>query len=142
MCSYREGKGEEVWLSIEKGPHTPTVTGGTGLGVEAALGGEPILTPTSDDILKMKADTSAKTKIIYAIPPDIFDFVEKCESAHEIWVTLQKIFERTKASKYKKMTSSLNAYTHFHVVPNESLQSTFKWFTVIMTRLNNSEHEK
>ncbi|KAL4568216.1 hypothetical protein LXL04_023823 [Taraxacum kok-saghyz] len=42
----------------------------------------------------------------------------------------------------KKMTSALNAYTEFKALPNESLQSTFKIFKVIMSRLKNFGNEK
>ena len=52
---YVNGKDEEIWRSISKGPHKPTLQR-PATDIEAALGGEPTYTLTQDDLLKMKAD--------------------------------------------------------------------------------------
>ncbi|KAL4590737.1 hypothetical protein LXL04_003679 [Taraxacum kok-saghyz] len=136
------GKDKEIWRSIEQGSHVPTLTQRAATDVEAALGGEPILTLTQDDLLKMKADDMATTEINCAIHPDVFDLVEDCESTHEIWTTLHKLFAGTEAPKDKKIMSALNAYSDFKALPNESLQATFKRFKVVISRLKNSGNEK
>ena len=40
MKSYLKGKDKEIWRSIEKGPHIPTLTQSPGASIEDALGGE------------------------------------------------------------------------------------------------------
>ena len=52
---YIEGKDEEIWRSIEKGPHKPTLQRPV-TEAEAALGGAATLTLTQDDLLKLKVD--------------------------------------------------------------------------------------
>ena len=79
---YIEGKYEEIWRSIAKGPHKPTLQRPT-TDIEAALGGQPTVTLTQDDLLKLKADKQAVSELNCAIPPDVFDLVEDCVSAHK-----------------------------------------------------------
>ena len=134
---YIEGKDEEIWRSIVKGPHKPTLQR-PATEAEAALGGAVTVTLTQDDLLKLKADKQAVSELNCAIPPDVFDLVEECVSAHETWNTLHQLFEGTEAAKDKKMTSAINAFSSFKALPSESLQETFKRFKVCISRLKNS----
>ena len=79
---YIEGKDEEIWRSIIKGPHKPTLQR-PATEAEAALGGAATPTLTQDDLLKLKADKQAVSELNCAIPPDVFDLVEDYVSAHE-----------------------------------------------------------
>ena len=106
---YIEGKDEEIWRSIVKGPHKPTLQR-PATEAEAALGGAATVTLTQDDLLKLKADKQAVSELNCAIPPDVFDLVEDCVSAHETWNTLHQLFAGTEAAKDKKMMSAINAF--------------------------------
>jgi len=117
---YIEGKDEEIWRSIAKGPHKPTLQR-PATEAEAALGGAATVTLTQDDLLKLKADKQAVSELNCAIPPDVFDLVEDCLSAHETWNTLHQLFAGTEAAKDKKMTSAINAFSSFRGLPSESL---------------------
>ena len=128
------GKDQEIWQSIEKGPHKPTLTQREATDVEATLEGEATVTLTQDDLLKLKADKQAVSELNCAIPPDVFDLVEDCVSAHETWNTLHQLFAGTEAAKDKKMTSAINAFSNF--------KETFKRFKVCISRLKNSRDVK
>ena len=79
---YVNGKDEEILRSILKGPHKPTLER-PATEAEIALRGAATPTLTQDDILKLKADKQAVSELNCAIPPDVFDLVEDCVSAHE-----------------------------------------------------------
>ena len=128
------GKDQEVWWSIEQGPHKPTLTRTT-TEVETTLGGTPAVRLTQDDLM-------AISELNCAIPPDVLDLVEDCTSAHETWNTLHQLFAGTEATKDKKMTSAINTFSNFKALPIECLQDTFKRFKVCISRLKNSGNEK
>ena len=94
---YMMGKDQEIWRSIEQGPHKPTLIRQT-TQVETALGGTSAVTLTQDDLLKIKADFMAISELNCAIPPDVFDLVEDWKSAHETWNTLHQLFTGTEAA--------------------------------------------
>ena len=66
---YMMGKDQEIWQSIEKGPHKPTLTQREATDVEATLGGAATVSLTQDDLLKMKAELMAISELNCVIPP-------------------------------------------------------------------------
>ena len=139
MRSYLKRKGKNVWMSVLNGPHVRTAVARLATPAEIALGVEEgSAPPTAEDLEKEEADETAFNEITYGIPPDIFDLISECESAKDIWDTLLNMFEGTEKAKDKKQTSAENDYKNFRAVPGESLQSAFKRFKKIMTKLSTS----
>ena len=139
MRSYLKRKGKNVWMSVLNGPHVRAAVARLATSAEIALGVEEgSAPPTAEDLEKEEADETAFNEITYGIPPDIFDLISECESAKDIWDTLLNMFEGTEKAKDKKQTSAENDYKNFRAVPGESLQSAFKRFKKIMTKLSTS----
>ncbi|KAI3493334.1 hypothetical protein L1887_41999 [Cichorium endivia] len=85
MRNYLKTKGKDIWRSVEEGPHLPTFIPRPNT-AEEALGGtsQPRLTPL--DIEKMDNDQIAFTEIQCGIPPELFDLIQNCTTAQQIWV--------------------------------------------------------
>ncbi|KAI3505851.1 hypothetical protein L1887_28154 [Cichorium endivia] len=141
MRNYLKTKGKDIWRSVEEGPHLPTFTPRPNT-AEEALGGtsQPRLTPL--DIEKMDNDQIAFTEIQCGIPPELFDLIQNCTTAQQIWVLLQNMFLGTEEAKDQKLVSSVSDYTHFSTFAGEPLSQAFTRFSIIVTRLLSSGAER
>ncbi|KAI3505837.1 hypothetical protein L1887_28124 [Cichorium endivia] len=141
MRNYLKTKGKGIWRSVEEGPYLPTFIPRPNT-AEEALGGtsQPRLTPL--DIEKMDNDQIPFTEIQCGIPPELFDLIQNCTTAQQIWVLLQNIFLGTEEAKDQKLVSSVSDYTHFSTFAGESLSQAFTRFSIIVTRLLSSGAER
>ncbi|KAI3723557.1 hypothetical protein L2E82_35214 [Cichorium intybus] len=141
MHNYLKTKGKDIWRSVEEGPHLLIITPRPNT-AEEALGGtsQPRLTPL--DIEKMDNDQIAFTEIQCGIPPELFDLIQNCTTAQQIWVLLQNMFLGTEEAKDQKLVSSVSEYTHFSTFFGESLSQAFTRFSIVVTRLLSSGAER
>ena len=129
-------QGKEIWRSVTEGPHVPTRTGPQDeaarlLGAE----GEREIQPTALDLEKMDADNIAFSEMIFGIPPVLFEQIKLCQSAKEIWDTLQDSLEGSDNVKEKRLTSVVNEYDTFTVAPGESVLSAANRFRICINNL-------
>ncbi|KAI3510736.1 hypothetical protein L1887_17869 [Cichorium endivia] len=141
MRNYLKTKGKDIWCSVEEGPHVPNYTPRPDT-TEEALGGvpQPRLTPL--DIEKLDTDQIAFTEIQCGIPPELFDLIQNCTTAQQIWVILQNMFLGTEEEKDQKLVSSLFEYNHFTTFAGGTLRQAFTCFSIIVTRLLSSGAER
>ncbi|KAI3518385.1 hypothetical protein L1887_07060 [Cichorium endivia] len=141
MRNNHKTKGKDIWRSVEEGPHLPIITPRPNT-TEEALGGtsQPRLTPL--DIEKMDNDQIAFTEIQCGIPPELFDLIQNCTTAQQIWVLLQNMFLGIEEAKDQKLVSSVSEYMHFSTFAGESLSQAFTRFSIIVTRLLSSGAER
>ncbi|KAI3518265.1 hypothetical protein L1887_06795 [Cichorium endivia] len=111
MRNYLKTKGKDIWRSVEEGPHIPNYTTRADI-AEEALGGAPQPRLTPIDIEKLDNDQIAFTEIQCGIPPELFDLIQTCTTAQQIWVILQNMFLGTEETKDQKLVSSLSEYNH------------------------------
>ncbi|KAI3503807.1 hypothetical protein L1887_32258 [Cichorium endivia] len=90
----------------------------------------------------MDNDQIAFTEIQCGIPPELFDLIQNCTTAQQIWVLLQNMFLGTEEAKDQKLVSSLLEYTHFSTFAGESPRQAFTRFYIIVTRLLSSGEER
>ncbi|KAI3496616.1 hypothetical protein L1887_38985 [Cichorium endivia] len=141
MRNYLKTKGKDIWRSVEEGPHIPNYTTRADT-AEEALGGAPQPRLTPFDIEKMDNDQIAFTEIQCGIPPELFDLIQNCTTAQQIWVILQNMFLGTEEAKDQKLVSSLSEYNHFTTFAGETLRQAFTLFSIIVTRLLSSGAER
>ncbi len=112
MQSYLIRKGDDVWRSVVQWPYVPAPVRGVVItAAEVALqtaGQQPPAAPalTTQDIEKLQADVTAYNELICSIPPDIFDLVEDCSTAKEIWDNLANVYAGSVKARDKKQTSA------------------------------------
>ncbi|KAI3503823.1 hypothetical protein L1887_32276 [Cichorium endivia] len=101
-----------------EGPHIPNYTTRADT-AEEALGGAPQPRLTPLDIDKMDNDQIAFTEIQCGIPPELFDLIQNCTTAQQIWST-----------------------TTSQPFVGETLRQAFTRFSIIVTRLLSSGAER
>ena len=94
--------------------------------------------PTNDDLKKMEKDAIAFYEILCRVAPDNFDIIINCKSAKEIWDVLKNLYQESEQDQDKKITTALNEFNNFKVLPNENLNDSFKRFNLIITKLSNA----
>ena len=97
--------------------------------------GEREIQPTALDLEKMDADNIAFSEMIFGIPPVLFEQIKLCQSAKEIWDTLQDSLEGSDNVKEKRLTSVVNEYDTFTVAPGESVLSAANHFRICINNL-------
>ena len=117
-------KSEAIWRSVKEGSQVPirqTVRddAATLMGQEEQLQA-PL---TADHIEKLHAYQVAFTKIVFGVPPSLFEHIKLCKSAKEIWDNLQDLFEGSENMKDKRLTSVVNEFDAFTINPGESAAS-------------------
>ena len=78
-------------------------------------------------------------QLVCGLPPDLFYHIKSCQSAPEMWITLQSLIEGIKNVKDKKLGSSLNDFKKFHIIPRESVKSIATHFSLILNQLTSAK---
>ncbi|KAI3690739.1 hypothetical protein L2E82_48946 [Cichorium intybus] len=102
MRNYLKTKGKEILRYVEEGPHLPMYTPRPKT-VEESLGGTSHPRITSLEIEKIDNDQIAFTEVQCGIPPELFDLIQYCTTAQQIWVLLQNMFLGTEEAKDQKL---------------------------------------
>ncbi|KAI3691358.1 hypothetical protein L2E82_49702 [Cichorium intybus] len=134
MRNYLRRQGKDIWRSVGEGPHVPTYTPRPDT-AEEALGGVSQPRLSALDIEKLENDQIAFTKIQCSIPPKLFDLIQNCTIAQQIWVLLQTMFLGTEKANDQNLVSSLSEYNQFAPFHGETLRQGFTRFSIIVTRL-------
>ncbi|XP_024965871.1 uncharacterized protein LOC112506077 [Cynara cardunculus var. scolymus] len=127
MINFYEGLDLELYESILNGPFVPTtlipgipVVGDT---VEVPARRVPKLCRDWDDEDKkiVEVDQKAKRLLIMALPIEIFESLDACESAKDLWDQLANQLEGGIKMKKKRLAQCLNEYNSFQALPDEYL---------------------
>ncbi|CAL1394642.1 unnamed protein product [Linum trigynum] len=67
--------------------------------------------------------------------PDEADKVENCESAREIWRTLETTYEGTSNIKETHIDLLMHEYEAFDMMPGENIHDMYSRFTILINKL-------
>lgn len=90
-------KGDEIWISIKESPHVPIRK--MVRDVSSALIGqdELIIAPlTTNDINKLNVDQIVFSKMLFGVPPYLFEYIKLCKYKKVVRDTLQDLFDDSK----------------------------------------------
>ena len=129
MRVFVEAIDTDIWDAIEKGPYIP----------RRVINGEAIVIPRTswneDDKKKVSYDLKAKNIIFSALSKNEFHRISQCQSAKEMWDTLQITHEGTSEVRDSRLNSLTHEYELFHMFPNESINDMQTRFTHIVNQL-------
>ena len=90
---------------------------------------------TADDVEKLHADQVAFSKMVFGVPPSLFEHIKLCKSAKEIWDTLQDLIEGSENMKDKRLTSVVNNFDTFTTTPSESGASASNRYRIVVNNM-------
>nr|GEY46847.1 hypothetical protein [Tanacetum cinerariifolium] len=104
-----------MWHSIQHGPYQIPMVPNLANPQEDIL--EPLSKMTEDDKKKYIADVKVMNYILQAIPNDIYNSVDACANAHEMWKQIKSKKRESLESVYERLTTLVNIMDRNNVCP-------------------------
>ncbi|GJR53844.1 retrovirus-related pol polyprotein from transposon TNT 1-94 [Tanacetum coccineum] len=88
-----------------------------------------------DDLLYYDAEMELMNMILLSIPNDIYNSVDSCKTAKEMWARVERLMRGTIQNQVDRETRFTNEFDQFVAEPGESLVSVYNRFAQLMNDL-------
>ncbi|GKD02696.1 hypothetical protein Tco_1177670, partial [Tanacetum coccineum] len=88
-----------------------------------------------DDLLYYDAEMELTNMILLSIPNEIFNYVDSCKTAKEMWDRVERLMRGTIQNQVDRETRFTNEFDQFVAEPGESLVSVYNHFAQLMNDL-------
>ncbi|GJT91504.1 hypothetical protein Tco_1080349 [Tanacetum coccineum] len=88
-----------------------------------------------DDLLLHDAEMEVMNMILLSIPNEIYNSVDACTSAKDMWKRVERLMRGTIQNKVDRETHFTNEFDQFVVEPGEALVSVYNRFAQLMNDL-------
>ncbi|GKF54769.1 hypothetical protein Tco_0165109 [Tanacetum coccineum] len=94
---------------------------------------------TGDALKQYEADIEAMNLILISIPNDIYNSVDACQTAREMWSRVERLMQGTTLNMVDRETRFFNEFNQFTTEPEESLVSVYNRFAQLMNDLKRNK---
>ncbi|GKE08498.1 hypothetical protein Tco_1412049 [Tanacetum coccineum] len=133
----KRGEGELIRNSIDNGPYIRKEI------VDLKDDTKKILEPIKDISVEYKnqyyADIKVMNYILQGIPNDIYNSVDACNDAQDMWKRIKRLMHGTYINKQERHSRLMSEFDKFVVEDGESLTSVYERFS---TLINNMDRNK
>ncbi|GKB76627.1 integrase, catalytic region, zinc finger, CCHC-type containing protein [Tanacetum coccineum] len=88
-----------------------------------------------DDLLYYDAEMELMNMILLSIPNEIYNYVDSCKTAKEMWARVERLMRGTIQNQVDRETRFTNEFDQFVAEPGESLVSVYNRFAQLMNDL-------
>ncbi|GKC15808.1 hypothetical protein Tco_1012590 [Tanacetum coccineum] len=88
-----------------------------------------------DDLLYYDAEMELMNMILLSIPNEIYNYVDSCKTAKEMWDRVEHLMRGTIQNQVDRETQFTNEFDQFVAEPGESLVSVYNRFAQLMNDL-------
>ncbi|KAI3667193.1 hypothetical protein L6452_42242 [Arctium lappa] len=139
MVNFLEGMDRDLLRSVNDGPHqpmvlVPRVPATTDTAEIPAYYENKTSNFTEEETNMMENDSKAVRLLIMAIPNDIFQELDSCVTAKEIWDQLLNQLEGGLQTQKNRRNLFINEYHDFHASPEETLHQTYSRFNILINK--------
>nr|GEV33178.1 hypothetical protein [Tanacetum cinerariifolium] len=92
-----------------------------------------------DALLHYDAEIELMNMILLSIPNDIYNSMDACTSAKDMWKRVERLMMRTIQNKVDRETRFTNEFDQFVVEPGEALVSVYNRFAQLMNDLERND---
>ncbi|GJT67060.1 copia protein [Tanacetum coccineum] len=92
-----------------------------------------------DTLLHYDAEMELMNLILLSIPNDIYNSVDACTSAKDMWKRVERLMRGTIQNKVDRETRFINEFDQFVVEPGEALVSIYNRFAQLMKDLERND---
>ncbi|GKB85637.1 hypothetical protein Tco_0957909, partial [Tanacetum coccineum] len=92
-----------------------------------------------DALLHYDAEIELMNLILLSIPNDIYNFVDACTSAKDMWKRVERLMRGTIQNKVDRETRFTNEFDQFVAEPGEALVSVYNRFAQLMNDLERND---
>nr|GEW65448.1 retrovirus-related Pol polyprotein from transposon TNT 1-94 [Tanacetum cinerariifolium] len=137
--------GKMIVDSIENGPYVRRMITNTGepdhpVPVPESFHEQTDEELTENDIKRMDADDQAIQTILLGLPEDVYDAVDSCEIAKEIWERVRQMMKGSDIEEHEKKAKLFNEWEKFTSTDGESIESYYHRFMQLMNDLKRNKH--
>ncbi|GKB18801.1 hypothetical protein Tco_0852724 [Tanacetum coccineum] len=126
------------WLlkALEEGPYVFKTITRTGSPVPVTQEVEDL---ARDDLLYYDAEMELMNMILLSIPNEIYNYVDSCKLAKEMWERVERLMRETIQNQVDRETRFTNDFDQFVAEPGESLVSVYNRFAQLMNDLERNK---
>ncbi|GJU06395.1 retrovirus-related pol polyprotein from transposon TNT 1-94 [Tanacetum coccineum] len=95
--------------------------------------------PTGDALKQYEADVEVMNLILISIPNDIYNSVDACQTAQEMWLKVERLMQGTALTVVDRETRFNNEFDQFTAEPRESLVLVYNHFAQLMNDLKRNK---
>ncbi|GKA98426.1 putative RNA-directed DNA polymerase [Tanacetum coccineum] len=122
--------GERMWNSIQNGPYQrPMVVDPTNPTIPIL---EPLSKMTEGNKKQYIADVRVMNYLIQAIPNDIYNSVDACKNAKEMWERIKRLMHGSEITTHVRHSRLMDEFDKFAAKEGESLNSVHERLTTLV----------
>ncbi|GJU14082.1 hypothetical protein Tco_1136478 [Tanacetum coccineum] len=95
---------------------------------------------TENELKQVEADDQAIQTILLGLPEDIYDVVDSCETAKEIWLRVQQMMKGFDIGIHENKAKLFNEWERFTSTDGESIESYYHHFSKLMNDFKRNKH--
>ncbi|GKC30290.1 UBN2 domain-containing protein [Tanacetum coccineum] len=123
-------EGERMWNSIQNGPYQRPMVPNPDSPVEQIL--EPLFKMTEGNKKKYIADVRVMNYFLQAILNDIYNSVDACKTAQEMWEQIKRLMYRSDITTHVRHLRLMDEFDKFAAKEGESLDSVYERLTTLV----------
>ncbi|XP_070046435.1 uncharacterized protein [Nicotiana tomentosiformis] len=89
----------------------------------------------AEDLKKLENNVKAKKWLVCGLGPDVYNRIQGCSTANQIWDTLQAAYEVTTQMKRSRGTLLYSQYENFTMKDGETIREMYTRFTTLTNEL-------
>ncbi|GJY91772.1 hypothetical protein Tco_0507554 [Tanacetum coccineum] len=123
-------EGERMWNSIQNGPYQRPMVPNPDSPAEQIL--EPLSKMTEGNKKKYIADVRVMNYLLQAIPNDIYNSVDACKTAQEMWERIKRLMYGSDITTHVRHSRLMDEFDKFAAKEGESLDSVYERLTTLV----------
>ncbi|GJW02757.1 hypothetical protein Tco_1561613 [Tanacetum coccineum] len=133
-------EGERMWNSIQNGPYVrpkipdPHNTKNINGNVKQIL--EPLSKMTKGNKKQYIADVKVMNYLLQAIPNDIYNSVDACKNAKEMWERIKRLMFGSDVTSHLIHSRLMDEFDKFAAKEGESLEAVYERLTTLVNIMN------
>ncbi|GJR01341.1 retrovirus-related pol polyprotein from transposon TNT 1-94 [Tanacetum coccineum] len=123
-------EGEKMWRLVEKGPYVRPMIPNLDNTNERIL--EPLSKMTKGNKKQYNADVRVMNYLLQAIPNDIYNPVDACKNAKDIWEQIKRLMYGSDITSHVRHSRLMYEFDKFAAKEGESLESVYERLTTLV----------
>ncbi|GJT95315.1 putative reverse transcriptase domain-containing protein [Tanacetum coccineum] len=91
------------------------------------------------EVIEYEADIEAMDLILISIPNDIYNSVDACQNARDMWNRVKRLMQGTELSEIERESRFVNEFDKFTTEAGESLSSMYNRFLQLINYMNRNK---
>ncbi|GKD59544.1 retrovirus-related pol polyprotein from transposon TNT 1-94 [Tanacetum coccineum] len=123
-------EGDQMWRSIKKGPYVRPMISKPDKPTEQII--EPLSKMTEGNKKQYIADVKVMNYLLQAIPNDIYNLVDACKNAKDMWERIKRLMFGSDVTSHVRHSRLMDEFDKFAAKEGESLESVYERLTTLV----------